>query len=153
MLLAALTAKLLAPIGTRCIIEAFQHQTNLQCEGILLGSTVVGSGLGLYTLLTWCTGVIASERALASRSVWPLWLPIALNLVLAKVRPWTVGDFTALWWQRALHGDGVAILSLLLVPGAAAFLGWYQLQLRHALKEQASPQRRGAEPQRLAESE
>lgn len=151
MALAALTAKLFAPVGTRYIIEAFQHHTNLQCEGVALGSTVVGTGLGLYTLLTWSTGIIASERALASRSVWPLSLPIALNLVLAKVRPWTVGDFTALWWQRVLQGDAVAILSLLLVPGVAAFLVWYQLQLRHALKEQASPPRRGAELPRRAE--
>ncbi|MBA3440877.1 MAG: hypothetical protein H0T92_13510 [Pyrinomonadaceae bacterium] len=152
MALAALTAKLFAHIGTRYIIEAFEHQTNLQCEGVLLGSTVVGSGLGLYTLLTWSTVIIAGQRAVASRSVWPLWLPVVLNVVLAQIRPWTVGDFTELWGRRVLQGDGVAIISLLLVPSAAAFLVWYQLKLHHALKEQTSPQRQGAEPQRIAES-
>jgi hypothetical protein len=122
--LATLAAALLAPPGTRRVIADFTLQTGLSCPGEQRGYTLVGVLLGVYTLAVWSTFVISSQKALATRSVKPLWLPAALNAVLAVVRPVTVDDFTALWLQRVGGGDATAILSLLLIPCLTALLSW-----------------------------
>jgi hypothetical protein len=128
--LAAVAAKLLAPVGTSYLVEAFWQQPGLQFDGVLLGPTIVGSVRGLYTLVTWSTFIIAGQRSLAKRSVRPLWLPLILGLVLAMVRPVaTLDDLSVLWGERALRGDGVAIFSLLSILGVAAFLVGFQLKM------------------------
>ncbi len=124
MILASLTARLLAPAGTSHIVEAFLRQTGFQREGSLLGSTIAGFSAGLYTLITWSTFIIAGQRALARRSFKPFWLPAILCIVLAMVRTMTVDDFTSYWADRVVEGDGVAIFSLLLVPSLAAVFIW-----------------------------
>jgi hypothetical protein len=128
MTLALLGAELLAPAGTAYIVEEFQSQTGLKCHGVSPGSSIVGMAAGLYTLVTWSVFIIASQRALARRSLKPMWVPAVLGLGLGLVREMTVDDFTGLWAQRVLHKDGVAIFSLLLIPILAAFLVWCQLR-------------------------
>jgi len=129
-LLAGLTAKLFASAGTEQVVEAFRRETGLQCESGALGPSATGTALGIYTLITWSALVICAQRSIAGRTLRPLWLPIAMNLILAQVRPWTVGDLTTLWMQQVSRGDTAAILSLALVPIVAAFLVWHQLRTR-----------------------
>jgi hypothetical protein len=57
-----------------------------------------------------------------------LLIPLALNLVLALVRPWTVADFTSQWMQQTLDGETLAVISFLLIPIISAFMAWAELQ-------------------------
>jgi hypothetical protein len=127
LLLASLTAKVLAPAGALYVVDIFERQTGLKCEGAALESSISGASAGIYTLVTWVTFVMTSQRALAGRTYKPLWLPAMLCIGLAIFRPMTVDDFTAYWARQVIQGDGVAIFSLLLVPGVASVLTWRQL--------------------------
>jgi hypothetical protein len=51
-----------------------------------------------------------------------MWIPVAMNLVLAHVRPWTVGDFTHQWVADVARGHPPAILSALAIPALATAL-------------------------------
>jgi len=126
MALATCMAVALAPLGTTRVMESFGRLSGLHSEGAPLGSTHVGAGLGLLTLVTWNLFVLAGQRALAGRSLWPLWLPVAPGVLLAVSRPITVDDFVTLWAQRVAQGEGVAVFSLLAVPAATALLVWHQ---------------------------
>jgi hypothetical protein len=64
--------------------------------------------------------VVACRRALARRSLVPLLIVPPMTVVLALIRPWTVGDFTALWIARASDADPIALTSAIAVPLA----GW-----------------------------
>ena len=55
--------------------------------------------------------------------------------VLAVVRPWTVDDFTGIWWERARDGDPAAIASLLMIP----LLAWWLAS--HAVRSSATESR------------
>jgi hypothetical protein len=130
LLLATAAAAVLAPYGAAWVVEAFERRTGFACGVGPYAPTALGGALGAYTLVTWASFIIAGQRALARMSLRPFWVPFALNAVLAVVRPVTVGDFTSLWWARALDGDPVAVLSLAAVPGLAAFFAWDQLAAR-----------------------
>mgnify|MGYP003291597113 CR=1 FL=1 len=53
------------------------------------------------------------------RSLKPLLVPVALNLILALVRPWTVADFTSLWFKQTLEGEPAAVFSAVLTKRMA----------------------------------
>jgi hypothetical protein len=125
-LLADLSARLLAPSGASLVIQAFESESGVLCHGAAATPSWRGSFMGLYTLITWCSFVIGSQQALSRRSLRPLVLAVVLTVVLALIRPWTVGDFTELWLQALLDGNQVAIVSLLAIPALAALLVGYQ---------------------------
>ena len=127
-LLAELSARLLAPTGESLVIQAFENSSGLLCHGAAPTPSLKGSLVGLYTLITWCSFVIGSQRALRRRSLRPLALAVVLTVALARIRPWTVGDFTELWFRAVLDGNSVAIVSLLAIPALAALLVVYQIQ-------------------------
>jgi hypothetical protein len=77
---------------------------------------------GLYTLLTWTAFVVGARLACATRRLTPLAPVPILTIGLVLVRPWTVGDFTGTWADRAIQGDPMALLSLALIPALATFL-------------------------------
>lgn len=129
LFLSAFATLLLAPAGTDYLIEAFQRQTGLPSGGASPGPTLVGSLRGIFTLAAWSAFIIAGRRALMRRSLLPLGLPLVLGVVLALVRPVsTFNDMIALWGQRIVQGDGVAIFSFLAIPAAAALFVWHQLR-------------------------
>src|SRR5688572_3477612 len=127
-LLADLSARLLAPTGASLVIQAFENSSGFFCHGAAPTPSLKGSFVGLYTLITWCSFVIGSQRALSRRSLRPLALAVVLAVALARIRPWTVGDFTELWFRAVLDGNQVAMVSLLAIPVLAALLVVYQIQ-------------------------
>ncbi len=132
---ALLTAKLLAPAGTVLVIKTFESSTGLLCPGTPAGPTFCGALVALYTLLTWCSFVIGSQLAFYRRSLCSLAVPVILNVVLALIRPWTVGDFSALWLQNVRVGDLVAISSFLAILLSAALLASHQTADQVARRE------------------
>jgi hypothetical protein len=138
---ASVCAALLAPLAAPRILADFVAQKGVIVSHASSSGTWVTFAQGVYSLLTWSTVIIAARwsiglRSLKLRSLKPLLIPLALNLVLALVRPWTVADFTSLWMQQTLDGETVALRSFLLVPILAAFMAWAELR---------SPRSRGAQ--------
>src|SRR5688572_22067365 len=111
-----------APAGANRVIESYSAHSGIQLTGSVPLTSGVAIFSGVYTLLTWTAFVIGSRASLARRSVRPL-LPVPfLTVVLVLVRPWTVDDFTSIWWQRVRDGQLVAIASVLLIPLVAWLL-------------------------------
>ena len=127
LLVAFLAAWLAQPWGTTMVLEEFQAQTSLICATPAPSVSIVGILRSVYTLVTFGVGIISIQRAIAGRSWKPLLLPIALNVVLSQIRPWTVADFTSYWARQVWTGDMVATFSLLAAITAAIvmFLGQY----------------------------
>ncbi len=127
MLLAAVVAGFLAPMGAVRALRGFEEATGVRCQGATFALTVRGAGAAVFTLFTWEMGMICVQLSIARRSILPMWPAIVLNLVLARIRPWTVGEFTSQWLRDSLQGRLVALLSLLAVPALAAFMVLHQL--------------------------
>lgn len=125
---AAVCAALLAPYAAPRILSDFVAQEGFSVSHAALSGTWLASAQGVYSLLTWSTGVIASRWSIRLRSLKPLLIPLGLNLVLAFVRPWTVADFTSRWLRQALDGEPAAVISFLLVPMISGFLAWVELR-------------------------
>ena len=109
-------AMALSPAGLQLVIAGFTAQTGFQIVGDHRTFTSVGVFQGIYTLVAWCTFIVSSHQALRRRALWPLLFPLVLSIILALIRPMTVGDFTSLWFKRIQEADFVAIVSLLLIP-------------------------------------
>ncbi len=125
---ASVCAALLAPFTTTRILEGFVAQEGVTVSHVTSSGTWVAYAQGIYSLLTWGTVIIAARWTIKLRSVKPLLIPLALNLVLAIVRPWTVADFTSQWMRQTLAGETVAVISFLLVPVIAGFMTWAELR-------------------------
>jgi hypothetical protein len=124
----AVCAALLAPYAAPRILSDFVAQERVSVSHASSSGTWITSAQGIYSLLTWSTGVIASRWSIRLRSLKPLLIPLGLNIVLAFVRPWTVADFTSRWLRQALDGEPAAVISFLLVPMISAFLAWVELR-------------------------
>jgi hypothetical protein len=117
-------------------------------SGAISGGSAIAAAQAIYTLLTWGTFVISSRFALRQRSFKPLLAPSLLGIVLALVRPWTVGDLASLWIQRSFNAEPAATLSLVAVPILAIFLGLCEFKQRsqqtlmHAIAAACRGQRR-----------
>lgn len=114
--LAVLVAMLLSPHSIGFVLDAFQWQTGLQCEGqafAIAGRVMVQ---GLFTLINWSSFVGASQFCLVQKSFRPLLLPAGLSLLLIFIRPFTADEFTTFWVRQILQGEAVAIFSALLIP-------------------------------------
>jgi hypothetical protein len=114
--IALLIAMILQPAGTASLVQQFRTQTSFVLSAPPPGYTHAGILRGIYTLLTFQAGIVAIERCLALRRLWPLGVAIAMNVILALVRPWTVGDFTGFWIRQVLAGDPIANFSFWLIP-------------------------------------
>jgi hypothetical protein len=119
---AAVVAGVLAPFGTSRAILSFQSATGLEVSGTPPGFTAAGTALAVYTILTWDVGVMCAQLSLLRRSISLMWVPVVMNLALARVRPWTVGDFTHQWVTDVARGHPVAIFSALAIPALATAL-------------------------------
>ena len=126
-LFALLVAFLLQPFGTASIVTQFQTETGLLCDGQPPANTIVGIFRSLYTLVTFAVGIVSIRlvlaRCLAGKRLGcltPLILPVVMNLILALIRPWTVGDLTSYWLIQLRDLNPVATLSFAGVLFAAA---------------------------------
>ena len=109
---AALAAAAVAsPAGARHAIAAFQESNAIILPGPIPQPSAVGVARGLYTLATWSVFVLACRRAMSERTWRPFVAPCLMTVGLALVRPWTVDDFTAHWWQQLAAGDPIACVS------------------------------------------
>ena len=133
-----LSAMALSSAGLQLVIAGFTTQTGSQIVGDHRSFTSVGIFHGVYTLVAWCTFIVSSHQALRRRSFWPLLFPLVLSIILALIRPVTVGDFTSLWFRRIQEADFVAIVSLLLIPIIATNL---YLIMRETETQRPSPDR------------
>jgi hypothetical protein len=125
--IAFVVASALAPFGTVMVLERFGLQTGCTVSGAVSTGGVIAAAQAVYTLLTWCTFVVASRFALEMRSFKLLLVPSLLGVVLVFVRPWTVGDLVGLWIRRSSNTEPAAAISLVLVPLVAAILGLFEL--------------------------
>ena len=121
--IAAVAALLGAAGGARMAASDFETLTLTPVPGLPRPS-LPGAARGLYTLATWSVFVLACRSALERRTWRPFVLPGIMAIGLAVIRPWTVGDFTSLWRDRATAGDPVACAS------AAAAIGMIVLLAR-----------------------
>ena len=129
---AAVCAALLAPYAAPWIVSDFSEQAGMSVSQFCTTGTWLAWAQGIYSLLTWTTVIIASRWSIKLRTLKPLLIPLALNLVLAFIRPWTVADFTSEWLRKALDGEPTAITSLLAVPILSAFLAWVELRSKNS---------------------
>ena len=127
---AAACAAALAPFAAPRILADLLAREGVTVSHATSSWTWVATAQGVYSLLTWGAFVTASRLSVRLRSPKPLLVPLALNLVLAFVRPWTVADFTSLWVRQALGGEATAVFSFLLVPGIAGFIAWAELRFQ-----------------------
>ena len=132
--ISALIAGCLASFGAARAISAFERSSGLRCIGALPGFTCAGAGAAIYTLFTWSAGIECAQLSIARRSILPMGIPVVLNIMLARIRPWTVGDFTNQWIQDVLKMKHAAILSTLAVPALSIFLLLYQLRKEGVLR-------------------
>ena len=124
--LALIAAVVLQPIGTKLILDEFEHQTGLKSLADAPPNTLLGIFRSVYTMLTFVAGIICIQRAIALKRIQLLIVPIVMNLILAMIRPWTVGDFTSYWFRGAMNGELVASLSCLAVAMTLGAMFWSQ---------------------------
>lgn len=136
---AAVIAAVLAPYTAPLIISDFIAQEGFDVPHASSSGTWTAWSQGVYSLLTWSTVIIAARWSIRLKTPKPLLIPLALNLVLALVRPWTVADFTSQWLAQALDGEPVAVISFLLIPIISGFMAW--LELRPKLRKIAAQKR------------
>jgi hypothetical protein len=129
---AAVCAALLAPFAAPRILADFVAQEGFTVSHSESSGTWLAFAQGIYSLLTWSTVIIASRWSITLRSPKPLLIPLALNLVLAFVRPWTVADFTSRWMSLTLDGVTAAVISFLLVPIMSGFMAWVELRSKRS---------------------
>lgn len=142
LLTAAVCAAVLAPYAAPRILSDFVAQEGFSVSYAASSGTWIAWAQGVYSLLTWSTVIIASRWSIKLRSLKPLLIPLALNLILAFVRPWTVADFTSRWLRQALDGEPTAVISFLLVPLISGFMAW--VELRPISQKTAAAQKRAS---------
>jgi hypothetical protein len=132
VLIAAVTAS-----ATRLLVlSAFENATGLSTTGPVPAAGAGAVFMGFYTLLTWTVFVVGCRLALHWRTMLPLVPVVPMTAGLAVLRPWTVDDFTNIWWHRAAAGDLVAVVSLIMIPAIA---GWLYSHMRSRLSIQLTP--------------
>jgi len=139
MIAASVCAALLAPLAAPRILKGVAAQKGLVLSHAKSAGTWLASAQGIYSLLTWSSVIIASRLAVRLRSLKPLLIPLALNLVLAFVRPWTVANFTSQWLRQTLAGETIAVTSFLLVPIFSGFMAWTELRSTHKRRRVQQP--------------
>lgn len=115
LVIAIAIAPLMVTAGGDRVVRSFERTFDLQRAGELPAPSVQAMAVAVYTLITWGVFVFACQRALTRRSLRPFWPIPLMTAVLIAIRPWTVGDFSAMWWTRLNEGDDVAILSFVAI--------------------------------------
>jgi len=141
MVVALVVALLLQPLGAAAIAGQFQAETGLLTNvGVsrVPSNTAIGIFRSIYTLLTFAVGVVSIQIAIDRRRPWPLLLPLVMNLILAAIRPWTVGDFTNHWIRQTLDLNPVATFSLLAAISAALVMVLGQIGFAQKVDSQGS---------------
>jgi hypothetical protein len=126
--MATMCAALVAPYAAPRIISDFVAQEGASVLQISTKGTWVSLAQGVYSLLTWTALIVSSRWCIKLKSPKPLLIPVALNLILAFVRPWTVADFTSQWFREALAGETIAVFSFLLIPMIVTLVTWIELR-------------------------
>ena len=123
LLLAGLTATLLAPWGTQYLANLFCQQMHLQSNNLLLTSSVRDFIRGIYTLVAWTVLIIGGRRSLVKKDLKPLLIAAPLVLTLGFIRPVkTLNRLSLFWYERIFEADPTAIFSFFAVLGIATFL-------------------------------
>ena len=112
-LLALFAARLVGPFAGDSIVHRFAQESGAQAIGALASPRWTTAVVAGYTLLTWSVFIIGLRRAIISRSYRLLLATAPMTLVLAAIRPWTVGDFSSIWASRVASGNAAAIGSLI----------------------------------------
>jgi hypothetical protein len=121
---ALVVAMLIQPFGADAVARQFQSETSLVLEHVpeLPSNTAIGVFRSVYTLVTFAVGIVSIQIAIGRRTLRPLAVPFVMNLILASIRPWTVGDFTSHWMQQVMDLSPVANFSLLAAISAAVLM-------------------------------
>lgn len=122
LLVAIVAAQLIVPARGDRVVRSFERTFAFQRAGDLPAPSLQTMAVAVYTLITWSVFVVACQRALTCRSLQPFWPIPLMTAVLIAIRPWTVGDFSAMWWTRLNQGDDVAILSFIAIFAVSAHL-------------------------------
>ena len=130
---AAVIAALTAAASQSLVLSAFEDATGLSAAGPVPAAGKGAVFMGFYTLLTWTVFVVGCRLALHWRTMLPLVPVVPMTAALAVLRPWTVDDFTNIWWHRAAAGDLVAVVSLIMVPATAGWL-YRHMRSRHSIQ-------------------
>lgn len=130
-LAALLIAAVLAPFGARLLAADYAAVTAGRIPEALPPPSWVSAVLGSYTLLTWTVFVLCARAAVVRRTIVPFGFPALLTAILAVVRPWTVGDFTAHWARGVASAEPVAVGSLAVAVALAAVLPWLEIRRPH----------------------
>lgn len=105
------------PLGIAVVATAFSRELNLgppgPAGGVPLWTAVLA---GAYTAASWTAFVVASRRALVSRSWRPLTVVPGFFVVLAFSRHWSIDHIAARWGARLVRGDAIALGSLVVIP-------------------------------------
>lgn len=133
MIVALPVAGFFAPEGAVRAVKSFEQLTGLNCSGPLPDFTLAGIAVALYTLLTWSVGIFCIQLSIARRSVKPIAVPVLMNVVLLRLRPWAINDYITQWVLDIQQGLPVAIFSLALIPVIALLLTFYQLKMKGIL--------------------
>jgi hypothetical protein len=122
LLAAGAIAGVTAATSRSVVLYAFESATGLSVAGPVPAAGPGAVFMGFYTLLTWTVFVVGCRLALHWQTLLPLCPVVPMTAGLAVLRPWTVDEFTNIWWHRAAAGDLVAVVSLIMVPATAAWL-------------------------------
>jgi hypothetical protein len=122
LLAACAIAGVTSPAGAALVVAAFEEEAGSAAGQPLPFADPRALGIGVYTLLTWTAFVVGCRLALHRKTFVPLIVAVPLTAGLVALRPWTVDDFTTIWWHRLAEGDMVAVASTVMVPTLAAYL-------------------------------
>lgn len=128
--MASCCAAVLAPLAAPRIIADFRVQQDLIVSNTSTSWTWITFALGVYTLLTWSTLIVALRWSIRLRSLKPLAFPLGFYIVLALVRHWTVAGLSSQWTGRAMVGEPAAVVSFLLIPILAGVFACVELRSR-----------------------
>ncbi len=122
--LAAMVAIALGPLGSRILMDTFQHEFGLGTLPLMFKVSWSRIGTALLTIGCWILFVVTLVRASELRKPRLMLLPVMAFAGLHLVRFGEAGALTRTWAERVLLGDRIAILSLLMIPLVASALVW-----------------------------
>ncbi|MGI8971293.1 MAG: hypothetical protein ACR2HB_11395 [Dehalococcoidia bacterium] len=125
IIIATIVARALAPLGTARLFPIFEHAAGLMVQRRPIDPPLGRSATGVFTLVSWCSLVIAYQYAVIRHRVWPLIPPIGVSVLLNGVRPGELRSLVEPWTQRLQTGDPVAVHTTILIPLLLALLWWH----------------------------
>ena len=133
---ATLIARSVAGFGAGRLIRSFERDSGFKWEGGPLEWTWAGSAVGGLTAAGWSALIIGAQRAVATRRVWPLVLPLTLYSLFTALRLNKLDSLDWLWMSRVIKGDRVALNSSVLAAVTAVGLWKHASRARGAARTQ-----------------